>query len=201
MLKTVLIENIEMPDKNKVPVSPDVKMDLQPENLENDLIRLIPVRPDDFEKLYAVAADPSIWEQHPNRNRHEREVFQEFFDEALRSKNTFLVVDQSSGQAIGSSRFYDYDREKRSVAIGYTFLARAFWGSVYNKALKTLMLDYAFRYVDTVIFHIAKENLRSQKATKKSVHSVQTRFRKSCRWLEGRKVNFRIEKERLGKYN
>lgn len=150
-----------------MPVSTDEKMNLQPENLENDLIRLVPLRPDDFEKLYEIAADPLIWEQHPNRNRHEREVFQEFFDEALRSKNTFLVIDKSSGQTIGSSRFYDYDRKKRSAVIGYTVLARAFWGGVYNKALKTLMLDYAFRYVDTVLFHIAKENLRSQKATMK----------------------------------
>ena len=150
-----------------MPVSTDIKMNLQPENLENDLIMLVSLRPNDFEKLYAVAADPSIWEQHPNRNRHEREVFQEFFNEALKSKNTFLIVDQNSGQTIGSSRFYDYDREKRSVAIGYTFLARAFWGGIYNRALKTLMLDYAFRFVDTVIFHIAKENVRSQKATMK----------------------------------
>lgn len=143
------------------------EMNLQPENLANDLIKLVPLRPEDFESLYSVAADPLIWEQHPNRDRCERDVFQNFFDEAIKSKNAFIILDLKNDETIGSSRFYEYEKEKKSVAIGYTFLAREYWGGIYNRTVKSIMLDYAFQYVDTVIFHIAGENLRSQKAADK----------------------------------
>ena len=53
-------------------------MNLQP-LLENEIVQLIPLRASDFEALYQVAADPLIWEQHPNKNRYQRTVFQNFF--------------------------------------------------------------------------------------------------------------------------
>ncbi|MGZ5191829.1 MAG: GNAT family N-acetyltransferase, partial [Flavisolibacter sp.] len=76
----------------------------------------------------------------------------------------FLVFDQQSGKAIGSSRYYELDEIQNSVAIGYTFLARDYWGGTYNRALKMLMMEHAFQFVDRVIFHIGGLNLRSQKA-------------------------------------
>lgn len=140
--------------------------DLQP-TLENDIIKLIPLKEEDFEMLYQVASDPLIWEQHPNKNRYERIVFEKFFKDAIKSRGAFLVVEKKSGEIIGSSRYYDLDETKKSIAIGYTFLARKFWGTTYNRAMKTLMLDHAFTFVDKVIFHIGERNIRSQKAIEK----------------------------------
>lgn len=37
--------------------------------LENDKAILYPLQEEDFEALYAVASDPLIWEQHPNKDR------------------------------------------------------------------------------------------------------------------------------------
>ncbi|MGE5518683.1 MAG: N-acetyltransferase, partial [Candidatus Dadabacteria bacterium] len=45
-----------------------MKFNLQPV-LENDKVILFPLAEDHFEELYAVAADPLIWEQHPNKDR------------------------------------------------------------------------------------------------------------------------------------
>jgi N-acetyltransferase len=55
-----------------------VSFDFQP-ILKGELVELRPLRADDYNALYAVAADPLIWEQHPVKNRHEEEVFQQFF--------------------------------------------------------------------------------------------------------------------------
>lgn len=139
-------------------------LNLQPKNLSNEFVSLKPLQPDDFERLYLVASDPLIWEQHPNKNRYQREVFNTYFEGAIESKGAFIILESKTGQAIGSSRFYDYDPIKKTVLIGYTFLARAFWGTTYNRALKTLMLNYAFTFADSVIFHIGGNNIRSQKA-------------------------------------
>ena len=60
--------------------------------------------------------------------------------------------------------FYGFDADKKTITIGYTFLAKSHWGTTYNRALKTLMLNYAFTFVEEVIFHIGANNVRSQKA-------------------------------------
>jgi RimJ/RimL family protein N-acetyltransferase len=54
-----------------------------------------------------------------------------------------------------------------AIEIGYSYLARAYWGGIYNSAVKTLMLNHAFNTFDTVIFYIAKQNMRSRKAVEK----------------------------------
>lgn len=141
-------------------------MNLQP-FIENDLVRIVPLKETDFDILYAIAKDPQIWEQHPNKDRYLQPVFQTFFEGALASKGAFLVFDNGSGKPIGSTRFYDWNETEKSIFIGYTFIARDHWGSTYNPALKKLMLDYAFNFVDTVYFHIGANNIRSQKAITK----------------------------------
>lgn len=138
-------------------------MNLQP-ILKDDLVVLYPLQTTDFEELYKVASDPLVWEQHPNKDRYKREVFQNFFDGAMESKGAFKIVDTVNNETIGSTRFYDLDINNKSVLIGYTFYGRKYWGSSYNPKVKKLMMDYAFQFVDTIYFHIGANNIRSQKA-------------------------------------
>jgi N-acetyltransferase len=134
---------------------------LQP-TLQDGLILLQPLQPSDFEALFKVASDPLIWEQHPNKNRWHREVFQNYFDGAIESGGALLVIDKQTNEIAGCSRYYDYNEVEQSVFIGYTFLARKFWGKQYNPAMKNLMISHAFQFVNTVLFHIGAENIRSQ---------------------------------------
>jgi RimJ/RimL family protein N-acetyltransferase len=137
--------------------------ELQP-SIGNEYIRLQPLQADDFEALYAVAADTLIWEQHPNRDRYRRDVFENFFKGALESGGALLVFDAATNTLIGSSRYYDLDEAGSTIAIGYTFLARDHWGGAYNRPLKTLMLDHAFRFVSRVLFQVGAHNTRSRTA-------------------------------------
>lgn len=143
-----------------------MSFDLQP-TLKGELLELRPLRPEDFPELYAVASDPLIWEQHPDRNRYKEEVFREFFHQALKSGGTLIATDSRDGKIIGSSRFHGYDKERDEIEIGWTFLARSRWGGIYNREMKQLMLRHAFKFVNSVIFLIGPENLRSQKAVEK----------------------------------
>lgn len=137
---------------------------LQPETLENDLIKITALTESDFERLFNVASDPLIWQQHPERDRYKREVFQLFFDSAIKSQSAFLVFEKSTNQLIGCTRYLHYDPVNSKVEIGYTFLARECWGGQYNKAMKKLLMDYAFQNVESVVFQIGSTNIRSQKA-------------------------------------
>lgn len=137
--------------------------ELQP-TLKGQLVELRPLRAEDFLALYAVAADPLIWEQHPNSDRYEEPVFKVFFQEALECGGALLATDSQAGQVIGSSRFYGYDEARSEIEIGWTFLARSYWGGSYNGEMKRLMLQHAFRFVDRVVFRVGEHNLRSRRA-------------------------------------
>lgn len=140
--------------------------ELQP-ILKGKLLELRPLRADDFEELYAVASDPLIWEQHPQKDRCQEEVFRDFFCEALESGGALVAIDANDRKIIGSSRYNGYSETQSEIEIGWTFLARSHWGGTYNGEMKRLMLEHAFKFVDHVIFVIGPENLRSQRAVEK----------------------------------
>ncbi len=140
--------------------------DLQP-TLRGALLELRPLRAEDFDALYAVASDPLVWEQHPSSDRYKEEVFTAFFREALESGGALIATDAATGAVIGSSRFHVHDSNQSEIEIGWTFLARSHWGGAYNGEMKRLMIEHAFQFVDSVIFVIGPQNLRSRRAVEK----------------------------------
>ena len=137
--------------------------DLQP-HLQGKLLELRPLATDDWNELFAVASDSLIWEQHPEPDRYTEDVFKTFFQGALESGGAFVIIDRETQQIIGSTRFYGYDAEKSEIEIGWTFLARKYWGGQYNAEMKRLLLNHAFKFVESVVFFVGEENIRSQKA-------------------------------------
>ena len=86
---------------------------------------------------------------------------------AIESRGAFAVVERRSGRIIGSSRYCNLNPAEREVEIGWTFLEKAYWGGAYNRELKTLMLDHAFRFAERVVFVVGEHNVRSRKALEK----------------------------------
>jgi RimJ/RimL family protein N-acetyltransferase len=143
-----------------------MQFDLQP-HLKGELIELRPLTPEDWDDLFAVASDPLIWEQHPESDRYKEEVFKVFFKDALESGGAFVVIDTRTQRIIGSTRFHSYDPKASEIEIGWTFLARKYWGGRYNAEMKQLMLAHAFKFVESVVFFVGENNIRSQRATEK----------------------------------
>lgn len=135
--------------------------------LRGPLIDLRPLRESDHDALFAVASDPRIWEQHPDKARCQPDGFRCFFQEAIESGGALLATKASTDEVIGSSRFHGYSASANEVEIGWTFLARAYWGGTYNRELKRLMVGHAFRFVDCIVFLISPMNHRSQRAVLK----------------------------------
>lgn len=135
--------------------------------LQGELVVIRPLREDDLDALYAVARDPLIWEQHPSPERAREDPFRAFFAESLASGGALVVLDRATGKVIGSSRYHGFDRERSEVEIGWTFLARKYWGGQYNGELKRLMLEHAFRFVESVVLLVGPDNVRSQRAVEK----------------------------------
>jgi len=145
---------------------PELAVNLQP-TLTGPTLLLRPLLPADFDALYAVARDPLIWEQHPDPLRWQPLVFEKFFNNALASQGALLISERASGKVVGSSRYYDWNPQDASIAIGFTFLARSHWGGKANPELKQLMLDHAFTFARTAWFHVGVQNFRSRRAMEK----------------------------------
>ncbi|MCZ2298052.1 MAG: GNAT family N-acetyltransferase [Chitinophagales bacterium] len=170
-------------------------------NLQSTLthknIQLIPLVKEDFEALYKTASDPKIWEQHPNKNRWQKDAFTNYFEGAIQSKGAFKILDTTDNSIMGSTRFYDYNETEKSVLIGYTFYATKYWGKGINHAVKTMMLNYIFDVVSTVYFHVGAENIRSQisitRLGAEKVKEIEVAY-----FGEPTKLNFeyKIEKEK-----
>lgn len=140
--------------------------DLQP-FLKSDLVIIRPLRGEDFEDLFKVASDSLIWEQHQNKNRHDLHEFTPFFKESLSSRGALLIQDWQSKNVIGSSRFKIVDEIDSVVEIGWSFLARQYWGGLYNREVKKLMVNYALESCRKVVFYVHPKNFRSQRALEK----------------------------------
>jgi RimJ/RimL family protein N-acetyltransferase len=142
-------------------------MDRQPV-LEGERLVLRPLRPDDWDALYAAASDPLVWELHPAHDRWKEDVFRAYFADALAQGGALVVIDRANGQVIGSSRMQAHDpADGGSVEIGWTFLARSHWGGVTNREMKRLMLGHALRFVERVVFRVGETNWRSRRAMEK----------------------------------
>lgn len=139
-------------------------LDRQPV-LEGEYLRLRPLRDNDWDALFAVAADPLIWAQHPAHDRWQEPVFRAFFNHALAGGGALVATDARTGAVIGSSRFQGLEEaDGGSVEIGYTFLARAAWGGLYNHEMKRLMIAHALASVAGVRFVVGEGNTRSRRA-------------------------------------
>jgi RimJ/RimL family protein N-acetyltransferase len=141
-------------------------LDRQPV-LSGTLVELRPLQEHDVPALQAIASDPQLWDQHPAKDRTSPVVFRRWMDDALASGGALTVIGRNEDRIIGSSRFDHFDRDRGEIEIGWTFIARAYWGGVYNGEIKRLMLGHAFASVGTVVFRIHSHNMRSQRAVEK----------------------------------
>jgi RimJ/RimL family protein N-acetyltransferase len=142
-------------------------MDRQP-TLEGERLLLRPLAPGDWDALYAVAADPLVWEIHPAHDRWQEPLFRAFFEDALARGGALVVIDKQDQRIVGSSRFQNYAAANGgSVEIGWTFLARSHWGGSANREMKRLMLGHALKSVERVYFVVGENNLRSRRAMEK----------------------------------
>ena len=121
----------------------------------------------DWTALFGAARDPLIWAGHPAHDRWQEPVFRSFFDTALASGGALVAIDPASGAIIGSSRF-DRDRAgPGEIEIGWTFLARSYWGGSTNAVMKALMVRHALGFCERAIFLVGETNLRSRRAMEK----------------------------------
>ena len=99
----------------------------------------------------------------------------------------FAVIDDETGELVGTTSFYDADARHCSLAIGYTLYAPAARGTRVNPAAKLLLLDYAFDHAGAVraVWHAHSENAASRAAITKLGATGEGELRKHKRFGDG----------------
>jgi len=138
--------------------------------LENEVVLLKPLTKEDEKGLLAAGSYPEIWSYLSTTIENTMDVHN-FVEKALSKKEKmeefpFVIVDNHSGQIIGSTRFMDIDYKHKRLEIGTTWLTPACWRSAVNTNCKYLLLSYCFEVLclQRVQIKTDHENKRSQKA-------------------------------------
>ena len=136
--------------------------------LQTDRLILRSAIETDFEDLFALGSDPEVWALHSEKDRYTLPKFKSYFEGGLNNDlGAYAITYLPENRIIGFTRYYDLTLEANSVKIGYTFIAKEFWGTGINTELKLVLLNHAFTQVSRVIFEVFEQNIRSQKAVLK----------------------------------
>src|SRR5690242_4331941 len=119
-----------------------------PVTLEDAYVALEPLGPEHVPGLEAAAADGELWQLWFTSVPAPGQMAA-YVDKALDGWREgrmlpFAVREKSTGELVGSTRYYDIVSDPPRVAIGYTWYARRWQKSHLNTACKRLLLAHAF---------------------------------------------------------
>ena len=125
-------------------------MEILPVTLEGQHTRLKPLSLAHHEALLTAAGDGELWNSTvtlvPNRDTMTGYLEAALTAQTRGSELPFVIVRKSSGKVVGTTRFYEIDRNDRRLAIGYTWLSVSAQRTALNTEAKLLLLTHAFEF-------------------------------------------------------
>ncbi|MCS0791337.1 GNAT family N-acetyltransferase [Cytobacillus pseudoceanisediminis] len=152
--------------------------------LEGNTISLIPLDIKYKELLFEALKSPEVW-KYTWREVNTVNDLEQILIIAVKNKKEgkqipFIIMDNVTGQVIGTTRIGDIDKVNLNVEIGWTWLSPEVWKSKVNTECKFLLLKYCFEELKVlrVQFSVSGQNLRSQKAVERIGATKEGTFRK-----------------------
>lgn len=152
--------------------------------LQGKTVELHPLEAENFEKLLEAASNQEIWEL-TSVNYSVPEIFYSNSNAALQGREDgtvypFVIIDKSTKEIIGTTRFLDIMPSDKKLEIGVTWIKKEYWGSIVNLECKLLLLSYSFDVLNAnrVQFRAKADNIRSRKAIEKIGGVFEGVFRK-----------------------
>jgi N-acetyltransferase len=141
-----------------------------PVTLEGYGVRLEPLTLEHEQDLVRAASDGELWKLWFTTVPFP-DTFLPYLETALAGQETghmlpWIVLDNSSGEVIGTTRYHDIVTEIDRVEIGYTWYAKSRQRSHVNTACKLLLLEHAFDQLGCKVVGLRTDNFnfRSQRA-------------------------------------
>jgi N-acetyltransferase len=141
--------------------------------LENDRVLLRPLTLTDFDNLKSPAASAENLLYYSPMTVETPEKLLVYIETALalrlkQDRYAFVIFDKKTNEYAGSTSFYAVSNKDERVAIGSTWIGKSFQRTGLNRAMKFLMMQYAFETLDfeRVELHTDERNQQSRQAIK-----------------------------------
>lgn len=126
-----------------------------PTTLEGHGVRLIPLDAAHAPALAQAACDGELWTLRvtsvPAPDTTDRYIQEALAGQAAGHMLAFAVVEMSSGEVVGTTRYHGIIPAIARLEIGYTWYARRWQRSHVNTACKLLLLDHAFNALGAAV--------------------------------------------------
>lgn len=141
-----------------------------PATLRGHGVRLVPLQADHADALERAAADGELWRLRVT-SVPDPGTAADYIATALAGQQAghmlpFAVIEETSGDVIGSTRYHDIVPSVARLEIGYTWYAKRWQRSHVNTACKLLLLRHAFGQLGAQLVGWRTDNFNyaSQKA-------------------------------------
>ncbi|XMO88394.1 GNAT family protein [Algibacter sp. AS12] len=140
--------------------------------LENDLVRLSPLKMEHVESLLDISAETNLWtyflEKGNGLENLTNYISSTVHNRKHKKEYPFIVFDKIKNRYAGTTRFYEYSKELKNIKLGHTWYGKSFRGTGLNKHTKYLLFEFAFEKlkVERVGFGAHAENKVSIAAMK-----------------------------------
>ena len=144
-------------------------MEILPLTLVGQHVRLEPLTAAHGEALIEAAGDGELWKSTvtivPTRDTMAAYVDAALEGQAKGQELPFVIVEQTSGRVVGTSRFYYIKPADLQVSIGYTWLAASAQRTPVNTESKLLLLTHAFEHWQCIRVELLTDVLNHQSRT------------------------------------
>jgi diamine N-acetyltransferase len=120
--------------------------------LENDVVRLRALEPEDLDLLYDIENDSGLWEVSNTQTPFSRDLLKEYLKNAhqdiYEAKQLRMVICKISDQSVlGMIDLFNFNPQHNRAGIGI-FIARDKQNRGYASGALEIFLNYAFRHLD-----------------------------------------------------
>ncbi|MEP6779126.1 MAG: GNAT family protein [Gemmatimonadaceae bacterium] len=141
-------------------------MNVEPVVLSGNTIRLVPLSLEHVDGLTAVGLDPELWRWIPVPVTTPQEM-QSYVETALDEQKRgvalpFAILDASSGEVIGCTRYANIERSHFRLEIGWTWYAKQRQRTGANTEAKLLLLTHAFETLGANRVELKTDALNTQ---------------------------------------
>jgi RimJ/RimL family protein N-acetyltransferase len=129
--------------------------------LVGDHVILRPPQSNDLEGLSDAAVDGEIW-NNPYAFFPKVEDMSIYLQNMIKHDESFIpliILQKETSKIIGTTRFFNIDKDNHRVEIGHTWIAQSFRKTVVNSESKFLMLQYAFEKLNCIAVEIRTDVL------------------------------------------
>lgn len=116
--------------------------------LKDDRVRLSPLKLEYINLLLDVSKENNLWtyflENGKGLKNLTNYVQSTINKRKLEKEYPFVIFDKVKNEYAGTTRFYDYLTDLKSIKLGHTWIGEHFRGTGLNKHCKYLLFEFAF---------------------------------------------------------